>query len=81
MSSFDKRLSALLAEGRDAAAWLVFLMERQPHKRLELMHRKNQLKGSSKQKRIAMDRLKELVEQYPQDYLVFKTQRRLLGKQ
>jgi hypothetical protein len=80
MSSFSERLTAFLRQERDALQWLAFLMERQPHKRIELMHRRNQLNGSSKQKRIAMDRLEELAMQYPQDYLVFQTKQRLLGK-
>jgi hypothetical protein len=73
-------LTTSLKQERDAFYWLVFLMERQPHKQIELRHRRNQLNGSSKQKRIAMDRLEELAMQYPQDYLVFQTKQRLLGK-
>ena len=65
-----------------ALDWLVFLRERQPHKRIELSHRRNQLDVSSKPARQAAIRhLEELAMQYPTDYLVFQTQRRLMGKQ
>jgi len=72
MSSFDRET---------ALRWLVFLMERQPHKRIELKHRRNQLDvGSKTARRAAIVRLEELAMQYPQDYLVFQTKQRLLGK-
>ena len=65
-----------------ALDWLVFLRERQPHKHIELSHRRNQLDVSSKPARqAAIRRLEELAMQYPTDYLVFQTQRRLMGKQ
>lgn len=64
-----------------ALDWLVFLMERQPHKRIELVHRRNQLNAGTKTaRRAAIGRLEELSMQYPQDFLVFSTKRRLLGK-
>lgn len=66
----------------EAIDWLVFLRKRQPHKRMELGHRANQLITSSKTARqAAIRRLEELAMQYPTDYLVFQTQRRLMGKQ
>jgi hypothetical protein len=64
-----------------ALNWLVFLMERQPHKRIELVHRRNQISAGTKtSRRAAMIRLETLAMQYPQDFLVFNTKRRLLGK-
>jgi hypothetical protein len=63
-----------------AKAWLAFLMERQPHKRIELMHRRSQLDASKAARRSALTRLAELAMQHPQDYLVFQTKQRLLGK-
>jgi len=65
----------------EAKAWLAFLIERQPHKRIELMHRRSQIDASKAARRAALARLDELAMQYPTDYLVFKTQRRLMGKQ
>lgn len=66
----------------EALDWLVFLRKRQPHKHMELGHRRNQLDTSSKTARqAAIRRLEELSMQYPTDYLVFQTQRRLTGKQ
>lgn len=65
----------------DASEWLKFLLERQPHKFIELKHRYTQLNGTNKTaRRAAISRLEELAMQYPQDYLVFKTKQRLLGK-
>jgi hypothetical protein len=63
-----------------AKAWLAFLMERQPHKRIELMHRRSQLDSSRKSREQAINRLEEIALMYPQDYLVFQTKQRLLGK-
>jgi hypothetical protein len=64
----------------EAKAWLAFLMERQPHKRLELLHRRSQLDASKASRRSALARLAELARQYPQDCLAFKTKQRSLGK-
>lgn len=64
----------------EAEAWLAFLMERQPHKRMELLHRKQQLRAGWAGRRVATSRLEELAWQYPTDFLVFKTKQRLLGK-
>lgn len=71
-----------VAEGRNLARdWLKFLLERQPHKFMELKHRYSQLNSTNKSARnAAMLRLEELAVQYPQDYLVFTTKQRLLGK-
>jgi hypothetical protein len=69
-----------LSEVSEAKAWLAFLLERQPHKRMELLHRHQQLDASRAGRRAALARLGELALQYPEDYLVFKTKQRLLGK-
>jgi hypothetical protein len=70
-----------VVEERELARdWLKFLLERQPHKLMELKHRYSQLNSSGKARRAALARCEELAMQYPQDYLVFQTQRRLLGK-
>jgi hypothetical protein len=64
---------------RDVAkAWLAFLWERQPHKRIELKHIKNGMK-SVVQRSHALNRLRTLAYQYPDDWIVFQTQQRLLG--
>lgn len=68
-------------ESSEAKAWLAFLLERQPHKRIELVHRHQQMDASKAARRIALARLEELAMQYPTDYLVFKTQRRLMVNQ
>lgn len=65
----------------EAKAWLAFLLKRQPHKRIELVHRHQQMDASRAARRIALARLEELAMQYPTDYLVFKTQRRLMVNQ
>jgi hypothetical protein len=65
----------------EAKAWLAFLLKRQPHKRLELLFRLEQIDASRAARRAALARLEQLAMQYPTDYLVFKTQRRLVGKQ
>ena len=71
-----------MMDREEALDWLVFLRKRQPHKHMELGHRRNQLDTSSKTaRRAAIRRLEELAMQYPTDYLVFQTQRRLMGKQ
>jgi hypothetical protein len=67
------------SEAKAAGEWLEFLWEHQPHKRLELQHRRVQLIRRDT-KRAAMDRLETLAMEYPQDYLVFRTRQRLLGK-
>jgi hypothetical protein len=77
MSSFDMDNALDVITARE---WLKFLLKRQPHKSMELKHRYSQLDASPKARRAALRRLDELAVQYPQDYLVFKTQRRLLGK-
>ena len=64
----------------EAKAWLTFLLERQPHKRLELLHRSEQLYAGRAGRCVALTRLEELAMQYPEHYLVFKTKQRLLGK-
>lgn len=69
-----------LSEVSEAKAWLAFLLERQLHKRMELLHRHQQLDASRAGRRAALARLAELAMQYPEDYLVFKTKQRLLGK-
>lgn len=68
-------------EVSEAKAWLAFLLKRQPHKRMELLHRHEQMDASRRARSVALARLEELAMQYPKDYLVFKTQRRLMGKQ
>lgn len=65
----------------EAKAWLAFLLKRQPHKRIELVHRHQQMDASRTARCIALARLEELAMQYPTDYLVFKTQRRLMVNQ
>lgn len=65
---------------REAHAWLAFLLKCQPHKRVELLHRYTQLDASRKAMQAAIKRLEELAMQYPEEYLVFKTKQRLLGK-
>jgi hypothetical protein len=69
-----------LSEVSEAKAWLAFLLERQPHKRMELLHRHQQLDASRAGRRAVLARLGELALQYPEDYLAFKTKQRLLGK-
>lgn len=69
-----------LLEISEAKAWLAFLLGRQPHKRMELLHRHQQLDASKAGRRVALIRLEELAMQYPEDYLVFKAKQRLLGK-
>lgn len=69
-------------DSKEALDWLVFLRKRQPHKLMELNHISNQLDAFSKTaRRAALARLEKLAIQYPTDYLVFQTQRRLMGKQ
>lgn len=63
-----------------AREWLKFLLERQPHKLLELKHRYSQLNATKTARKAAIRRLEELAMQYPQDFLVFQTKQRLLGK-
>jgi hypothetical protein len=60
--------------------WLVFLRERQPHLHIRLGHLSNMLDASTKVRQVAVKRLVELTADYPEDYLVFKTKQRLLGK-
>lgn len=64
----------------EVLAWLAFLMERQPHKIMELLHRRQQLLSGKAGRDTAIRRLEELARQYPTDFLVFKTKQRLLGK-
>lgn len=64
---------------RDVAkAWLAFLWERQPHKRIELKHLRNGMKHVV-ERGYALNRLRTLAYQYPNDWTVFQTQQRLLG--
>lgn len=65
----------------EAQDWLAFLLKRQPHKRLELLYRHSQLYANATARKAAIRRLEGLAMQYPTDYLVFQTQRRLTGKQ
>jgi hypothetical protein len=64
-----------------AEAWLAFLRERQPHKRLELQHLKGMLTNSPRGQSTdqAVRRLRTLATQYPDVWTVFQTQQRLLG--
>jgi hypothetical protein len=65
-----------------ALDWLVFLAKHQPHKQMELMHRRNQLTAFSKTARqAAIVRLEKLSREYPDLYIVFRAKQRLLGKQ
>jgi hypothetical protein len=68
------------SEHKDAGEWLEFLWKHQPHKRLELKLRRVQLGYSGRGRVTAMERMETLAMQYPQDYLVFRTRQRLLGK-
>lgn len=70
----------MFSSEREIRDWLKFLIERQPHKFLELKHRYSQLDASVKARKAAIDRLETLAVQYPEDYLVFRTRQRLLGK-
>ena len=60
--------------------WLVFLRERQPHLRIRLGHLANMLDGPRTARDHAVMKLMGLTADYPEDYLVFMTKRRLLGK-
>lgn len=60
--------------------WLVFLRERQPHLRIRLGHLSNMLDGPRTARDHAVMRLSALTADYPEDYLVFMTKQRLLGK-
>ena len=63
-----------------AHEWLAFLWERQPHKRIELQHLSNQFVGNFKgSQQHATNRLRTLATQYPDLWIVFQTQQRLLG--
>lgn len=62
-----------------AQAWLLFLLERQPHKRIELRHLDNQLAIGGPAKANSLNRLRTLATQYPDVWTVFQTQQRLLG--
>lgn len=64
--------------GREARQWLVFLRERQPHLHIRLAHLGNML--DSPRFVFAVAKLSVLTVDYPEDYLVFKTKQRLLGK-
>jgi hypothetical protein len=66
---------------RDVAkAWLAFLWERQPHKRIELKHLKNGIESVDHNiNRLNIHRLRTIAYQYPNDWTVFQTQQRLLG--
>lgn len=60
--------------------WLVFLRERQPHLRIRLGHLANMMDGPYTAKDRAAIKLSLLTVEYPEDYLVFKSKQRLLGK-
>jgi hypothetical protein len=62
-----------------AYEWLAFLRERQPHKRLELQHLSNLMVSHRYQQQHATNRLRTLATQYPDLWIVFQTQQRLLG--
>jgi hypothetical protein len=62
-----------------AEAWLAFLRERQPHKRIELLLLRSQLVSSNASRTSAINRLRTLATQYPDVWTVFQTQQRLLG--
>jgi hypothetical protein len=65
---------------RVAEAWLAFLWERQPHKRIELRHLSNHfVRNQNGSQTEAIRRLRTLATQYPDLWTVFQTQQRLLG--
>lgn len=66
---------------RRAIDLLVFLLHRMPHKHMHLFKLRNQLDaGSTSTRRNALTQLETLAKQYPEDYLVFQAEQRLLGK-
>ena len=60
--------------------WLVFLRERQPHLDIRLRHISNMMDGPYTARNRAAMKLSVLTVDYPEDYLVFKSKQRLLGK-
>ena len=62
-----------------AEAWLLFLRERQPHKRLELQHLRSMFTHGGVSQVTALNRLRTIATQYPDLWTVFQTQQRLLG--